>query len=84
MSGLVNPDQIEQLVGIRRHQTEHFGRADSTEQTVYILHSQECKDSGIDLRECPFSIALDQGIEHPLPVDGMASGSRSTSPSRGC
>jgi hypothetical protein len=26
------------------------------------LHSQECKDSGVDLRKCPFSVALDLGI----------------------
>jgi hypothetical protein len=34
----------------------------SAEETVYVLHSQECKDSGIDLRDCEFSIALDRGI----------------------
>ncbi len=40
-------DQIEQIVGIRRHSQAHFGRAVSAERTVYILHSQRCLDSGI-------------------------------------
>lgn len=29
---------------------------------AFILHSQECKDSGVDLRDCPYSLALDRGI----------------------
>jgi hypothetical protein len=32
------------------------------EQTVYILHSRECLTSGIDLRDCRFSLALDRQI----------------------
>lgn len=63
MSDLVPADQIEQIVGIRRHRQAHFGRAVSAEQTVYILHSQRCLESGIDLRECRFSLALDEGID---------------------
>jgi len=35
----------------------------SAEQTVYILHPQACLDSGIDLRNCRFSLALDNGID---------------------
>jgi hypothetical protein len=62
MSDLVPTDQIEGIVGAFRHRTAHYGRAVSDEQTVYILHSEECRDSGIDLRECPFSVALDRGI----------------------
>ncbi len=64
MSALVDPSEIERIVGIPRPRGRtHFGRAVSAEQTVYILHSQKCLDSGIDLRECPFSLALDPGIE---------------------
>lgn len=63
MSALVPGDQIEQIVGVERHATRHYARAVSAEQVVYILHSHECKDSGIDLRECPFSVALDRGID---------------------
>lgn len=62
MSELVPADQIEQIVGARRHRKAHLGRAVSGEQTVYILHSHLCRDSGIDLRQCRFSRALDRGI----------------------
>lgn len=62
MSERVPSDQIEVIVGVKRHPTEHWGRAVSTEQMVYILHSQECLDSDIDLRDCRYSLALDNGI----------------------
>lgn len=63
MSELVNSDRIEAKVGAVRHARMHVGRAVSAEQTVYILHSKECLDSGIDLRECRYSLALDRGID---------------------
>lgn len=63
MSNLVNPDDIEQIVGAKRHSHQHLGRAVSSEQTIYILHSGKCKDSGIDLRACEWSLALDRGID---------------------
>jgi len=63
MTRLVSPSSIEEIVGVKRHRQAHFGRAVSAEQTFYILHSQRCLDSGIDLRECRFSVALDCGIE---------------------
>jgi hypothetical protein len=62
MSELVPATEIEEIVGVQRHLTMHYARAVSAEQTVYILHSQTCRDSGRDLRECPFSLALDKGI----------------------
>lgn len=62
MTDLVNPNEIEEIVGVKRDPLLHWGRAVSAEQTVYILHSQECVDSGIDLRDCAFSKALDKGI----------------------
>lgn len=62
MSELVPADEIERIVGVRRHRKAHYGRAVSAEQTVYVLHSHECRDTGIDLRECRFSVALDRGI----------------------
>ncbi len=65
MTDLVDPTEIERIVGARRHATTHLGHADSDNEMVYILHSQECLDSGIDLRECSFSVALDKGI-NPL------------------
>lgn len=70
MSNLVPADQIEAIVGAARHPSEHIGRAVSVEQQVYILHSRECKESGIDLRDCPYSVALDLGIDsEEWPVD---------------
>lgn len=54
---------IEHIVGSKRHATDHITRAVSAEETVYILHSQECEASVPDLRMCPFSIAMDRGIE---------------------
>lgn len=63
MTDLVPADEIEQIVGARRHSHQHLGRAVSAAQKIYILHSEQCRDSGIDLRECPYSIALDRGID---------------------
>jgi hypothetical protein len=63
MSELVPAEEIEQIVGARRHPHQHLGRADSSTETLYILHSQKCKDSGIDLRDCEWSKALDRGID---------------------
>lgn len=66
MADLVPADRIEQIVGATRHQTEHIGRAVSAEEMVYILHSRECRDSTPDLRDCPFSRAMDQGVGRDL------------------
>lgn len=63
MSHLVAPDRIELLVGARRHPRQHLGRAVSADETIYILHSKECRATGIDLRDCEWSQALDRGIE---------------------
>ena len=62
MSEIVPAEDIERIVGTERHLYLHLGRAVSAEQTVYVLHSRKCLDSGIDLRECAFSVALDSGI----------------------
>lgn len=63
MTDLVDATEIERIVGIGRHDSRHYGKAVSSEQTVYILHSMLCKTSGRDLRECAFSLALDTGID---------------------
>lgn len=70
MADLVPASDIERIVGASRHRQAHLGRAVSAEQRVYILHSQRCLDSGIDLRECPYSKALDRGI-HRDQWDGF-------------
>lgn len=63
MSDLVPADDIERIVGVARHAIQHFARYVNVEQTVYIMHSQKCKDWTPDLRECPYSMALDRGID---------------------
>lgn len=63
MSRLEAANKIEGIVGAKRHDTLHLARAVSAEQRVYILHSAECGASGIDLRKCEYSIALDDGID---------------------
>ena len=63
MTNPVHPDRIESIVGAPRHPTKHIGRAVSAEGTVYILHSQACFDREPDLRACPYSLALDKGID---------------------
>jgi hypothetical protein len=63
MSDLVSTDRIEHIVGASRRATAHLARAVSAEQTVYVLHSRDCLESGIDLRNCAFSTALDRGID---------------------
>ena len=63
MTNPVPADEIEQIVGVERHSTRHYARAVSAEQTVYILHSEECRRTYSDLRHCPWSLALDRGID---------------------
>lgn len=63
MSALVPPEDIEAIVGVSRRKAEHVGRLVSAEQRLYILHSQNCVDSGVDLRDCMFSVALDRGVD---------------------
>ena len=63
MSRLEAADKIEGIVGVKRHPIDHMGRAVSAEQRVYVLHSVECAASGIDLRKCEYSEALDLGID---------------------
>lgn len=62
MTELVDPDKIENIVGVPRHARAHYARAVSKTKTVYILHSKQCLEEHEDLRNCPFSLALDKGI----------------------
>ncbi len=73
MTDLVPTADIERLVGARRHPIHHLARLDSASSTVYILHSLTCLDSGIDLRECRWSLSLDAGIreEEWLPDETL-------------
>ena len=63
MTKIVPSHEIEGIVGRSRSDAHHYARAVSAEQTVYILHSRECLAMHADLRECPWSLALDRGID---------------------
>lgn len=63
MSRLESSETIEAMVGAPRQEDAHLGRAVSAEQRVYVLHSQRCVDAHRDLRTCPYSVALDEGID---------------------
>lgn len=63
MTDIVPADDIERIVGAVRDPERHIARAVSADQRVYILHSRECFDSGRDLQLCPYSLALDRGID---------------------
>lgn len=67
MSELVDPQQIEFIVGRDRHLTRHYGRLDPESGYMFILHSQHCVETQDDLRECIYSKALDKGM---APVSG--------------
>jgi hypothetical protein len=76
MTNIVPAEDIERIVGVPRHPHAHYARAVSREQQVYILHSYMCLGTTRDLRECLFSVALDEGIDldewvedTPLVVD---------------
>ena len=63
MSELVDSSKVAGIVGTERGLDCHYGRAVSAEQKVYILHSYRCLASGIDLRDCVYSLALDNDID---------------------
>lgn len=68
MTDLVDPADIERIVGHGRARSEHYARYVQDEGRLYILHSQQCIEKTPDLRNCPFSIALDEGeVVHPFP-----------------
>lgn len=67
MSRLVSADEIEGIVGVERHPVVHYGHDDPAARTFYILHSRQCLDTGIDLRRCSYSMAVDyHGVDPKL------------------
>lgn len=67
MVDLVDPDKIEGIVGIERDLKIHYGRAVSSEEMFYILHSWSCRANSRGIRLCQFSIALDDyGIDEAV------------------
>lgn len=71
MTDLVPRDKIEAIVGCSRSRDWHRGRAVSATNTFYILHSESCLASGIDLRDCEYSLGLDDGIDTDIWADWM-------------
>ena len=54
---LVDPNKIESIVGVERLDAWHIARWVTADDKIYILHSRQCKDSDIDLRECEYATA---------------------------
>lgn len=61
MTDLVDRSEIERIVGRPRDQRLHFAR--NVEGIVYVLHSYACLKDYPDLRDCPFSLAMDNGLD---------------------
>lgn len=57
MSNHVEPDKIEAYVGMPRHAHLHWAKLDR--DVLFILHSERCLKAHKDLRDCPYSKALD-------------------------
>lgn len=62
MTDKVPAEDIEAIVGAKRHPILHIARAVSADQRVYVLHSERCVKQIPDLRDCAYSLALDNGI----------------------
>lgn len=67
MTDLVPAGQIENIVGARRHPFRHIARGVTPEDRLYILHPDDCRARHADLRDCPWSQALDRGAVAWLP-----------------
>ena len=61
MSERVPASDIERIVGATRHQTQHVIRGNYIDGTAYLLRSHERLARYRDLRDCPWSLALDMG-----------------------
>ena len=63
MTKPINPGTIQEIVGVERDPEQHIGRAISEHDMVYILHSRKCMETQHDMRDCEFSLELDEGID---------------------
>ena len=52
MTNLVPASEIENIVGRRRHERAHYGRAVSDEEVFYILHSKNCLEDNPEKEYC--------------------------------
>ena len=60
MSERVPARDIERIVGVKRHQSRHVIRVTASWR-AFILHPHDCLALYDDLRDCPWSLALDRG-----------------------
>lgn len=58
----IDPGDIERIVGAPRASRVHIGHAITAESMLYVMHSQECLDSGIVHTDCIYAQALDREI----------------------
>ena len=61
MSERVPARDIERIVGVKRHQSQHIIRGDYATGRALILHPHNCLARWDDLRDCSWSLALDRG-----------------------
>jgi hypothetical protein len=41
----------------------HYGTVTPSENRIYLIHSEQCHVHYDELRECPYSVALTNGID---------------------
>lgn len=63
---VVPSDEIEEIVGCLRFKDKHVGYVMSSRKTVYVMHSHYCRDSNVDLRQCKYSLAIEDGIDEEV------------------
>lgn len=80
MTERVPADEIENIVGRKRSVKDHYARAVSAAQTMYVLHTRGCLALNADLRDCPWCLAPDRGIDLDERVEDVRSGRLLPSP----
>lgn len=63
----VDPQAIVKIFGRERDISMHLGRIELANGQLAIMHSQLCIDSGRDLLECPFTLAIPDFIPEEWP-----------------
>ena len=76
MTLLVDQREIEQIVGARRRPSTHIGRLVTELDRIFILHSAACLREYPDLRDCPYSRALDLSCGEPWRIPTLWGSSR--------
>lgn len=55
-------EHIEKIFDIQRDENIHLGLLE--DDVFYIMHSQKCVKHTADLRQCKYSLAMDNGFAH--------------------